>query len=83
MRAITACERTFMFRSGKTIDAAAHRAKLDDLQVAIRREANGAEADPFDEAMIAAVLGVAEMMKAESVTLAAVEVRQGKLARRD
>ncbi len=72
-----------MLRSRKTIDADGTRAQLGDLQVAVRREANGAEADPFDEAMIAAVLGVAEAMKAEAEALAAVAVRQGKLARRD
>ena len=72
-----------MLRSRKTIDAAGTRARLGDMQVAVRREADGAEADPFDEAMIAAVLGVAEMMKAEADALAAVAVRQGKLARRD
>ncbi len=49
----------------------------------VRRKAESAEADPFDEAMIAAVLGVAEMMKAEADALAAVAVRQGKLAPRD
>ena len=72
-----------MLRSRKTIDADGIRAQLGDLQVAVRREANGAEADPFDEAMIAAVLGAAEALKAAADALAAVAVRQGKLARRD
>ena len=70
-----------MPRFRKAIDAAGTRAQLGDLQVAVRREANGAEADPFDEAMIAAVLGVAEMMKAETVALADLEAQFGKLAR--
>ncbi len=65
------------------VGTAPHRAKLYDIVAAVRREADGAEADPFDEAMIAAVLGAAEAMKAEADALAAVAVRQGKLARRD
>ena len=60
---------------------ASTHARLGDLQVALRHEADGAEADPFDEAMIAAVLGVAEMMKAETVALADLEAQFGKLAR--
>ena len=72
-----------MLRSRKTIDVAYTHTQLGALQAAVRREAESAEADPFDEAMIAAVLGVAEMMKAEADALAAVAVRQGKLARRD
>ena len=72
-----------MLRSRKTIDADGTRAQLGDLQMAVRREAESAEADPFDEAMIAAVLGAAEALKAAADALAAVAVRQGKLARRD
>ena len=70
-----------MLRSRKTIDAASAHARLGDLQMALRREADGAEADPFDEAMIAAVLGAAEALKAETVALADVEAQFGKLAR--
>ena len=68
-------------RPRKPIAAAAHRTKLDKVQVAVRREAAGTEADPFDEAMVAAVLGVAETMKAEAVALADVETQLGKLGR--
>ncbi len=70
-----------MLRSRKTIDADGTRAQLGDLQVAVRREADSAEADPFDEAMIAAVLGAAEALKAETVALADLEALFGKLAR--
>ncbi len=70
-----------MLRSRKTIDADGTRAQLGELQVAVRREADSAEADPFDEAMIAAVLGAAEALKAETVALADLEAQFGKLAR--
>ena len=50
--------------------------------MAIRREADDAEADPFDEAMIAAVLGAAQALKAESDALVEIEARLGKMARR-
>ena len=70
-----------MLRSRKVIDAAGTRARLGDLQAALRREADGAEADPFDEAMIAAVLGAAEALKAESVALADLEAQFSRLAR--
>ena len=70
-----------MLRPRKTIDPEATRTRLDDLGSALRREAEGAEADPFDEAMVAAVLGAAEAMKAEAAALSEVEGRLGKLAR--
>ncbi len=71
-----------MPRPRKTIDAGATRAKLDGFVGAVRREAEGAESDPFDDAMLAAVVGIAEAMKAEAGALAEVEARLGKLARR-
>ena len=49
--------------------------------MAVQREAAGAEADPFDDAMLAAVLGAAEVMKMETVALADLETQIGKLAR--
>ena len=70
-----------MLRTRKTIDADGVRARLNELQAAVRREADGAEADPFDEAMIAAVLGVAEAMKAQAAALADLEAQFGRLAR--
>ncbi len=71
-----------MLRSRMIIDAAGTRARLDELQAAVRREADAAEADPFDEAMVAAVLGVADVMKAEADALAEIEARMGKMERR-
>lgn len=57
------------------------RAKLNAFLAAVRREAEGAETDPFDDAMIAAVVGLAETMRAESVELAALRERMVRLAR--
>ncbi len=71
-----------MLRPRKTIDAASARARLDDVVAAVRREAEGAEADPFDEAMVAAVLGAVDAMKAEGDALSEIEERLGKLARK-
>ena len=71
-----------MLRPRKTIDPKATRARLDEIGAAVRREAESAEADPFDEAMVAAVLGVAETLKAEAAALSAVEDRLGKLVRK-
>ncbi len=71
-----------MLKPRKTIDAGATRAKLDDLADAVRREAGRAEADPFDDAMLAAVTGIAEAMKAEAEALAEIEAWIGKLTRR-
>ena len=68
--------RFFMLRSRKTIDAAGTRAKLDDVVVTLRREADAAEADPFDEAMVAAVVGLADALKAEADALAEIEARR-------
>ncbi len=71
-----------MLRSRKTIDAAGARAKLDDLQAAVRREASGTEADPFDEAMIAAVLGAAQALKVEADAFVEIEACLGRMMRR-
>ncbi len=71
-----------MLRPRKTIDAGANRAKLDDFMVAVQREAEGAESDPFDDAMVTAVVGIEEATKAEAGALADLEARLGRLARR-
>ena len=71
-----------MLRPRKTIEPGAARSKLDDVAAAVRRDAEGAEADPFDDAMVAAVLGAAEAMKAEVDALSALEERLGQLARK-
>ncbi len=41
----------------------------------------GAEADPFDKAMIAAVLGIADALKAEADALVDLGMRLGRLTR--
>ena len=71
-----------MLRPRKTTDPKATRTGLDDVGSAVRREAESAEADPFDEAMVAAVLGAVEAMKAEGDALREIEERLGKLARK-
>ncbi len=70
-----------MLRSHKTIDADGVRERLNELQAAVRREADSAEADPFDEGMIAAVLGAAEALKAAADALAELVMHLGKMAR--
>ncbi len=55
--------------------------KLDGLAAADRHEAQGAEADPFDDAMVAGVVGLAETMQAESVELVALRGLMVRLAR--
>ncbi len=67
-----------MLKPRKTIDAGATRAKLDDLVGAVRREVEDVESGPSDDAMLAAVVGIAEALKAE----AELEARLGRLARR-
>ncbi len=71
-----------MMRRRKTIDTTYTRAKLGELQAAVHRERNAAEADPFDEAMVAAVVGLADAMKAEADALAEIDGRLGRMARR-
>ena len=73
---------TRMLRPRKTIDAAATAARLDGLQAAVRSEEEGVEMDPFDDAMVTAVLGAAEALETGTVTLAEIEARVEKLARR-
>ena len=70
-----------MLRPRRTINAATTRAKLDDLVKTLRREALASDPDPFDEAMVAAVVGLAEALKSEADALAKVEAVIGKLAR--
>ena len=71
-----------MLRPRKTIDPKAVRTRLDEIRAAVQREAESAEADPFDEAMVAAVLGAVEAMKAEAAALSKVGNRLGKLVRK-
>ena len=79
---LTARDPAHMPKPRKTIDPGATRAKLDGLVDAVRREAEGAESDPFDDAMLAIVVGVAEAMKTEADALAELEERMIEVARR-
>ncbi len=71
-----------MPRSRTIVDAADTSARLDRLAAAVKSEADGAESDPFDDAMVAAVVGIAEAMQADGTALAELEARLGRLARR-
>ena len=65
----------------KPLDVAAIGAKLDDALFRVQREAEGAEADPFDEAMMAAVIGAADAMKAQSDELEVVRRHMTRMTR--
>ena len=71
-----------MLRSRKTVDAAGRRARLDDLAATLGKEADSSEPDPFDDAMVAAVNGLAEVMKAETNALVDAEARLSRVARK-
>ena len=71
-----------MLRPRKTIDDADTRARLDGLQDAVRREAEGAEADPFDAAMVAAVTGALDALKAEAGVLAEAEAWMARTSKK-
>ena len=71
-----------MLRPRKTIDAKSTARTLDDLADALRREAEQSELDPYDEALLGAVLGLMEATKAQAVAVAGVEGQLGKVARR-
>ncbi len=55
--------------------------KLEGLAATVKREVEGAEADPFDDAMMAGVLGLTEAMRAESTELEVLRGRMVRLAR--
>ena len=71
-----------MLRPRTTIDSRTTIAKLDDLAGALRIEADKADLDPYDEAMLNAVLGLIETAKVETAALGGMETQFGKLARR-
>ena len=71
-----------MLRPRKRIDAGATQAKPDGAVAAVRREGEGADADPFDGAMLAAVMGAAEAMKAEAGALEDLEAGLQKVGRK-
>lgn len=61
---------------------ATHHMKLGDLVSRLRIEGALTQADPFDDAMVAAVTGVAVALAAEADALKKLEARLGRLARR-
>ena len=63
-------------------DLAADHARLDDLVATLRREVAGAEVDPFDDAMVAAVAGLAEVTAQQAQAMADLERRMRRLIRR-
>ena len=71
-----------MPRLRRTIDPDAIRAKLDTLAVALQSQAEGAEPDPFDDAMLSAIFGLVELSKTHAAVLADLEMQTSKLARR-
>lgn len=71
-----------MLRLRKTIDPDATRAKLDALAGALQAAAEGAEPDPFDDAMLSAIFGLVELWRTHARVLADLEAQTGKLARR-
>ena len=60
---------------------AAETKKLKGIAAAIRHEADGTETDPFDHALVAGVVGLAERLQAESADLEALRSRMVRLAR--
>lgn len=61
--------------------AAAETKKLKDLAAAVQHEADGTETDPFDRALVAGVVGLAERLEAESADVKALRGRMVRLAR--
>ncbi len=59
------------------LDPSSTRDKLDELTAVVRREAEGAEADPFDGAMAAALACAVDALKAEAGALVELEKRLG------
>jgi len=66
----------------KPVDKEAGRMKLDTLTVGLQREAEGAEVDPFDEAILSATFGLIELSKTHSDALGQLQKSVNKLARR-
>ena len=62
--------------------AAAVTKKLKDLAAAVRHKADGTETDPFDSALVASVVGLAERLHAESANLEALRSRLVRQTRR-
>jgi hypothetical protein len=71
-----------MLISRKPVDKEAGRMKLDTLAVGLQREAEGAEVDPFDVAILSATFGLIELSKTHSDALGQLQKSVNKLARR-
>ena len=65
----------------KPLDVASELSKLDDLMASLRQETEKADADPFDDALVATVLGAADAMKAEAAAFEEARKRIVRLAR--
>ncbi|MGI3902549.1 MAG: hypothetical protein ACRYGP_16525 [Janthinobacterium lividum] len=53
----------------KRLDTASDLLRLDGLMASLRHETEKADSDPFDDALVAAVVGAAEAMKAEGAAM--------------
>lgn len=56
-------------------------AALDAVVAAVRREAEGAGTDPFDDALVAAMAGLADVMQADGARLDALGRRVARARR--
>ena len=65
----------------KSLDVASELLHLDGLMATLRHETEKADADPFDDALVAAVMGAADAMKAEGAAMEAARKRIVRLAR--
>ena len=65
----------------KPLNVASELLRLDDLMASLRTEFANADADPFDDALVAAVVGAADAMKVEGAALDAARKRITRLAR--
>ena len=66
----------------RTSDAESTARTIDELAGTLQRKAEQSELDPYDEALLAAVLGLIEATKTQAAAVAGVEERLGKVARR-
>lgn len=65
----------------KPLDVASELLRLDSLMASVRKESTNADADPFDDAIVAAVVEVADAIKAEGTALDAARKRIIRMAK--
>ena len=70
-----------MTTSKKLIDDTGSRLKLDALATALQAQTDDTEADPFDDAMLAATFGLVELFKTHSDMLEQIRKTVSKLER--